>query len=66
MAIAAAAGRAKRISLSDASVNNVPIFIQTTDKENFGNGIDGLLGLSFLGNFKFSINKGVLELQSLE
>lgn len=59
-------GRAKHISLGGASANNVPIFIQTTDKGNFGDGIDGLLGLSFLGNFKFSINKGILELQSLE
>jgi hypothetical protein len=28
--------------------------------------VDGLLGLSFLGNFKVSLNNGVLELAPLE
>ncbi len=59
-------GRAKKIALGDAKASNVPVYIQISEQQNFGRNIDGLLGLSFLGNFKFSISKGVLELQSLE
>ncbi|MCB2082050.1 MAG: retroviral-like aspartic protease family protein [Rickettsiales bacterium] len=62
-----AGGRAKQITLGDASSSYVPVFIQTTDDNIFGNtDVEGLLGLSFLGNFKFSLNKGILELQPLE
>ncbi|WP_281349314.1 retropepsin-like aspartic protease family protein [Parvibaculum sedimenti] len=58
-------GRAKVISLGDARASNIPVFIQTVEQKGFGPGIDGLLGLSFLGNFKFTVNDGVLELQPL-
>ena len=58
-------GRAKTISLGDAQAANIPVFIQTSDQKDFGPGIDGLLGLSFLGNFKFTVNDGVLELEPL-
>ncbi len=59
-------GRANEIALGDAVSRNVPVFIQTTDKNTFGKGIGGLLGLSFLGNFNFSMNKGVLQLKPLD
>lgn len=59
-------GRAEKISLGAASSGNVPVFIQTEDDKGFGPGIDGLLGLSFLGNFKFTLNNGVLELTPLK
>lgn len=58
-------GRAKKISLGSATTGNVPVFIQTEGQKGFGPDIDGLLGLSFLGNFKFTLNNGVLELQPL-
>ncbi|MGV8995367.1 MAG: aspartyl protease family protein [Parvibaculaceae bacterium] len=58
-------GRAEKISLGAASSGNVPVFIQTEGDKGFGPGIDGLLGLSFLGNFKFTLNDGVLELTPL-
>lgn len=58
-------GRAKKVSLGSASTGNVPVFIQTEGQKGFGQHIDGLLGLSFLGNFKFTLNNGVLELQPL-
>ena len=59
-------GRAEKISLGAASSGNVPVFIQTEGDKGFGPGIDGLLGLSFLGNFKFTLNSGVLELTPLK
>lgn len=59
-------GRAKSITLGDATSTNVPVFIQTTDKHTLGEGVEGLLGLSFLGNFQFSMNRGILDLKSLD
>jgi clan AA aspartic protease (TIGR02281 family) len=59
-------GRADSISLGDARLGSVPIFIQTSTNSSFGKGIDGLLGLSFLGNFQVRINAGLLELRPRE
>jgi clan AA aspartic protease (TIGR02281 family) len=58
-------GRAEHIALGGASADNVPIFIQTDGQSGFGGHVDGLLGLSFLGNFKFTVSNGVLELRPL-
>lgn len=65
-AVWAMGGRAEKISLGEARTSNVPVFIQTPGQTGFGPGIDGLLGLSFLGNFKFTVDNGVLELQPLK
>ena len=62
--VAVLGGRADEIVLGNARSKNVPLFIQTEGK-GFGRGVDGLLGLSFLGNFKFMLNNGVLELTPL-
>lgn len=58
-------GRAEKIALGKASVKNVPVFIQNNSANGFGQGVDGLLGLSFLGNFKFTLNRGQLILEPL-
>jgi len=58
-------GRADTISLEGAVTHNVPVFIQESDK-HLGDGIDGLLGLSFLGNFELHMKDGVLELAPLK
>jgi aspartyl protease family protein len=58
-------GRAERITLAGARLRDVPVFIQIKADGSFGNGVDGLLGLSFLGNFHVRINGGALELQPL-
>jgi predicted aspartyl protease len=47
-------GRAEVISVGGASLKNVPVYIQGSDSAGLGEGIDGLLGLSFLGNFQVS------------
>jgi aspartyl protease family protein len=59
-------GRADYISLGEARLNGVPMFIETSTNSSFGDNIDGLLGLSFLGNFHVQINDGALELRPLE
>ena len=59
-AIWVATGRAKYISLGGAHLSNVPVFVQ---KSSFGKDIEGLLGLSFLGNFQVRISNGTLELR---
>jgi hypothetical protein len=56
-------GRADHISLGEARLSNVPVFIQNSTDTSFGDGVDGLLGLSFLGNFHVRIGGGVLELR---
>jgi len=61
--IMAAGGRAKYISLGGARLNDVPVFVQ---KAGFGDGVDGLLGLSFLGNFQVKMSNGTLELKPIE
>ena len=59
-------GRADHISLGGAGLSDVPVFIQTSDDGSFGDGVDGLLGLSFLGNFLVRIGAGALELRPSE
>lgn len=56
-------GRADHLSLGGASLSDVPVFIENSGDRSFGDDIDGLLGLSFLGNFHVRIGGGVLELR---
>jgi clan AA aspartic protease (TIGR02281 family) len=59
-------GRADKISLGGASLRNVPVYIQNSAAASLGDGIEGLLGLSFLGNFQIHIANGALELKPLQ
>jgi aspartyl protease family protein len=59
-----AGGRAEIIAVGGASLKHVPVLIHGADKDSFGDGIDGLLGLSFLGNFQVRIDNGTLELRA--
>jgi len=59
-------GRADHISLGAARLRDVLVFIQTSEDGSFGDGVDGLLGLSFLGNFLVRIGAGALELRPSE
>jgi clan AA aspartic protease (TIGR02281 family) len=59
-------GRANFISLGNARLSGVPVFIQPSTSSAFGEGADGLLGLSFLGNFRVRINAGALEIGPVE
>jgi hypothetical protein len=59
-------GRAHKISLGGAWLSDVPVFIENLTDRSFGDGVDGLLGLSFLGNFHVRIGGGALELRPTE
>jgi aspartyl protease family protein len=59
-------GHARSISLGGARLSDVPVFIENSAAQSFGYGIDGLLGLSFLGNFRVRVGGGALELRPLE
>ena len=49
-------GRAATIQLRSLQAKDVPIVIQDDDRATFGDGVDGLLGMSFLSRFKVTID----------
>jgi clan AA aspartic protease (TIGR02281 family) len=57
-------GRARSLSLGEAHLDDVPIFI--SPGRSFGAGVDGLLGLSFLGNFRVRVGGGTLQVRPLQ
>jgi clan AA aspartic protease (TIGR02281 family) len=59
-------GRAESIQVGGARLADVPIFIQSAAGGSLGDDVDGLLGLSFLGNFRVKLGGGLIELQPLD
>ncbi|MGE0753609.1 MAG: hypothetical protein AB7L92_00435 [Alphaproteobacteria bacterium] len=59
-------GRQAAAPLDKATMDNMPLFIQTTETQSLGDNIGGLLGLSFLANFNFNMNRGVLKRKPLQ
>jgi clan AA aspartic protease (TIGR02281 family) len=55
-------GRAASIQLRSLSAKDVPIVVQTDDKATYGDGVDGLLGMSFLSHFKVSIDTQAIRI----
>jgi clan AA aspartic protease (TIGR02281 family) len=49
-------GRAATIQLRSLQAKDVPIVIQDDAKGAFGEGVDGLLGMSFLSRFKLTVD----------
>jgi clan AA aspartic protease (TIGR02281 family) len=49
-------GRAATIQLRSLQAKNVPIVVQDDAKSHFGEGVDGLLGMSFLSRFKLTVD----------
>jgi clan AA aspartic protease (TIGR02281 family) len=49
-------GRAGTVQLRSLQAKEVPIIVQDDAKGSFGEGIDGLLGMSFLSRFKLTID----------
>ena len=61
-----ATGHAEHILLGGAHADDIPVLIQKKGQEGLGKGVDGLLGLSFLGNFEVKLAHGKLNLRPLE
>jgi len=49
-------GRAATIQLRSLQAKDVPIVVQDDAKGTFGEGVDGLLGMSFLSRFKLTVD----------
>ncbi|MDR6872880.1 aspartyl protease family protein [Bosea sp. BE125] len=50
-------GRASRIELRRVQAMDVPVIVQSDSRGTYGNGIDGLLGMSFLSRFDVVIDQ---------
>jgi aspartyl protease family protein len=42
----------------------VPVAIQNADAKNYGAGVDGLLGMSFLSRFEVQMANGSIEVRT--
>lgn len=56
--------RADKVRLGKLEAQNVPVVVQKSDQKNFGGGIDGLLGMSFLSRFEMQVAGGFIEIRS--
>jgi clan AA aspartic protease (TIGR02281 family) len=57
-------GRAETIQLRSLVAKDVPVVVQADAKATYGDGIDGLLGMSFLSHFKISIDTQAVRISS--
>ena len=57
-------GRAARIQLRSLQAQDVPIVVQDDAMATFGDGVDGLLGMSFLSRFKVTIDAKTVRISS--
>jgi aspartyl protease family protein len=55
-------GRAKIIQLRSLQAKDVPIVVQTESRGMYGDGVDGLLGMSFLSRFHVTIGPSSVKL----
>ena len=59
-------GRARTIQLRSLSASDVPIVVQTDTAGTYGDGIDGLLGMSFLSRFNVAMEANTLKITKRE
>jgi aspartyl protease family protein len=57
-------GRATTIQLRSLTAKDVPILVQADAKAAYGDGVDGLLGMSFLSHFKVSIDTQAVRISN--
>jgi clan AA aspartic protease (TIGR02281 family) len=57
-------GRAAAIQLRSLQAKDVPIVVENDDRAAFGDGVDGLLGMSFLSRFKVTIDTQVVKISN--
>jgi aspartyl protease family protein len=57
-------GRAKLVALKKLSAQDVAVVVQADDRGAYGDGIDGLLGMSFLSRFDVSIGPKAVRLKA--
>jgi hypothetical protein len=57
-------GRAATIQLCTLAAKDVPIVVQSDAKAGYGDGVDGLLGMSFQSHFNVSIGTQAIRISS--
>jgi clan AA aspartic protease (TIGR02281 family) len=57
-------GRAETIQLRSLQAKEVPIVVQDDAKGTYGDGVDGLLGMSFLSRFKLTVDSRTVRLSA--
>jgi clan AA aspartic protease (TIGR02281 family) len=57
-------GRAATVQLRSLQAKDVPIVVEDDAKATFGDGIDGLLGMSFLSRFKVTIDTQAVRISN--
>jgi aspartyl protease family protein len=57
-------GRAKTIQLRSLQAKDVPIIVQDDAKGTYGDGVDGLLGVSFLSRFKLTVDARTVRISA--
>lgn len=56
--------KADKVQLGKLESSNVPTVVQKTDAKGYGQGIDGLLGMSFLSRFEVQMAGGFIEVRT--
>ena len=56
--------KADKVTLGKLEAANVPVAVQKTDDKSYGNGVDGLLGMSFLSRFEVQMAAGAIEVRT--
>jgi len=57
-------GRAATIQLRSLQAKDVLVVVQPDSQGTYGEGVDGLLGMSFLSRFKVTIDKQAVRISS--
>jgi clan AA aspartic protease (TIGR02281 family) len=57
-------GRAQAVQLKSLEAKDVAVVVQPDDRATYGNGIDGLLGMSFLSRFDVKIERNAVRISS--
>jgi hypothetical protein len=56
--------KAEKVQLGKLQATNVPVVVQKLDDKSYGNGIDGLLGMTFLSRFELQMAGGFIEIRT--
>jgi len=56
--------KADKVILGKLEAANVPVAVQKADDKSYGNGVDGLLGMSFLSRFEVQMAAGSIEVRT--
>lgn len=56
--------KADKVALGKLEATNVPVAIQQVDDKSYGQGVDGLLGMSFLSRFEVQMAAGTIEIRT--